>query len=421
METEVGIVGFECFSPLGTSFSATWQALVENRSGIGLIDRYKPAEQKLSGAAPVVFGGQIPLGYDEMAGSADRFRRSPEPAHHCVTPVCRQLFEALSFNIADHNPQRIALLGATALTAQISQHTLTTTQRPYVNFILNQCHNIPLALVAREFGLQGPSFTIGGACASGNHALLVAHQMITGGMLDCAVVVGFEFPLLPINAGGFHWLRALYKPDKQDDRAFDRPEAASRPFSIDRRGLLLAEAVGAVLLSDVDYARRIGWPIGAKIRGGYMNSDGDHLTRMAPNNVVVCMRGALEAARCSPDEIDCVNAHATSTPVGDAGELSGLAEVFGARLAELPVVANKSQLGHSLGASSILELMASVEGMKRSVLLPTLNHIPDPELPKAFIPTEATAYPHRVTLLNSFGFGGTNASLVVEACEQRQQ
>ena len=415
MESEVGIVGFECFSPLGTTFAETWQALASNRSGIGFIDRYDPSEQSLSGVSSVAFGGQIPLGYDEMAGSSDRFRRSPEPAHHCVTPVCRRLLEALEFDVANHNPQRIALLGATALTSQISQDTLTRSQRPYVNFILNQCHNIPLALVAREFGLQGPTFSIGGACASGNHALLVAYQMIKSGLLDCAIVVGYEFPLLPLNAGAFEWIRALYKRDRPSDRAYDNPEASSRPFSVDRRGLLLAEAVGAVLLTDVAYARRFGWPVKATIRGGYMNSDGDHLTRMVPDNVVTCMRGALAAAQCNPDDIECVNAHATSTPVGDAGELTGLAQLFGSRFRRLPVVANKSQLGHSLGASAILELMAAVEGMNLGVLLPTLNHIPDPALPEAFFPTEATEFAHKLTLLNSFGFGGTNASLVVAA------
>src|SRR5215472_1232363 len=118
MDTEVGVVGFDCFSPLGASFSETWQALAGNRSGIGFIDRYDPSEQPLSGVSSVVFGGQIPLSYDEMAGSSDRFRRSPEPAHHCVTPVCRRVLDALDFNITDHNPQRIGLIGATALTSQ---------------------------------------------------------------------------------------------------------------------------------------------------------------------------------------------------------------------------------------------------------------------------------------------------------------
>jgi 3-oxoacyl-[acyl-carrier-protein] synthase II len=126
------------------------------------------------------------------------------------------------------------------------------------------------------------------------------------------------------------------------------------------------------------------------------------------------MRQALSAAQCSADDIACVNAHATSTPVGDAGELYALQKVFGDRLAKLPVVANKSQLGHSLGASSVLELMLAVEGMNKRVLLPTLNYVFDSSLPPAFIANEAIAYEHRITLLNSFGFGGTNTSLVVE-------
>ena len=414
MESDVGIVGYDCLSPLGTTFRSTWQELINNRSGIRFIDRYDPAKETLKGVSSIAFGGQVPVAYAEMAGSNERFNRCPEPAHHCISPVCRRIFKEIDFNISQHDPQRVAILGATALTSGISQHTLTATQRPYVNFILNQCHNIPLTVAAKEFGLQGPSFSISGACASGNHAVFVAYHLVKTGLLDCALVAGYEFPLLPICVAGFEWLHALYKRDKPDDRAYDTPEAASRPFSRDRRGLLLAEAVGAVLISNLTYARRFGWPIKAVIRGGHMNSDGDHLTRMAPDNVVVCMRQALSAAQCSADDIACVNAHATSTPVGDAGELYALQKVFGDRLAKLPVVANKSQLGHSLGASSVLELMLAVEGMNKRVLLPTLNYVLDSALPPAFIANEAIAYEHRITLLNSFGFGGTNTSLVVE-------
>lgn len=415
MERQVAIIGYDCMSPLGSTFSATWRELANNRSGITFIDRYDPSKESLSGVSPVAFGGQLPLAYGDMAGSIERFNRSPEPAHHCVRRVCERVLADVDFNIAQHNPQRIALLGATALTSQISQHRLTTTQKPYVNFILNQCHNIPLTPVAQQFGIQGPSFSIGGACASSNHAIIIACHFIKTGLLDCALVTGYEFPLLPMCIAGFEWLRAVYKRDRLEDRAYDNPAAASRPFSRDRRGLLLAEAVGAVFVSDLEYARQIGWPIKAVIRGGYMNSDGGHLTRMAPENVTICMLEALNAARCNVEDIDCINAHATSTPVGDAGELTALEAVFGDRLKQIPIVANKSQLGHSLGASSVMELMAAVEGMDRSVLLPTLNYLPDPALPSAFIPAAASEHRHRVTLLNSFGFGGTNASIVVEA------
>lgn len=414
MENQAGIVEYDCLSSLGTSFSSTWKELINNRSGIRFIDRYDPAKETLSGVTSVAFAGQIPLIYAEMAGSKERFNKSPEPSHHCLTPVCQRILERLDFNVAQHNPQRIALLGATALTSQISQHALMMTQKPYVNFILTQCHNIPLALVAKEFGLRGPSFSISGACASGAHAIFVAYHLIKSGVVDCALVAGFEFPLLPICVGGFEWLHALYKRDKPTDRAYDHPEAASRPFSGDRRGFLLAEAVGAVFISDIAYARRMGWPIKATIRGGYLNSDGDHLTRMATDNIAVCMREALGVANCSIDDIDCINAHATSTPVGDAGELHGLQKVFRERLAKIPVVANKSQIGHSLGAASVIQLMLAVEGMNQGIVLPTLNYFQDPSLPRAFISVQAIEYEHRMTLLNSFGFGGTNASLVVE-------
>ncbi len=413
MEDAVAIIGYDCLSPLGTSFVSTWQELVQNGSGIKFIDRYQPAEQTLHGVSSISFGGQIPLAYAEMAGSIERFNRSPEPAYHCVRPVCQRVLQQLDFNIAQHDPQRFGLFGATALTSQISQQVLTATHRPYVNFMLNQCHNIPLALVAKEFGLQGPSFSIGGACASGSHAVMVAFQLIKAGVLDCALVVAYEFPILPICVAGFEWLNAVYKRDRPGDRAYDAPAAASRPFSYDRRGLVLAEAVGAVLISGAGYAWRLGWPIRAVIRGGYMNSDGDHLTRLAPDNVAACMRGALNAAGCSADEIDCINAHATSTPVGDAGELNGLRQVFGERLRLIRMVANKSQLGHSLGAASVMQLMIAAQGMSEGVLLPTLNYIKDPALPDARINDQTIDYDHKLALLNSFGFGGTNASLVV--------
>jgi len=415
MEKQVGIIGYDCLSPLGTTFSSTWKELVNNRSGVTCIDRYDPSKETLRGVSSITFAGQIPLAYAEMAGSSERYNRSPEPSSHCVRTVCQRVLAGIDFNASHHNPQRIAVFGATALTAQISQHVLTTTSRPYANFILNQCHNIPLAMVAKDFGLQGPSFSIGGACASGNHALFLAYHFIKTGLLDCALVVGYEFPLLPICAGGFEWLHALYKRDKPEDRAYDHPEAASRPFSRDRRGFVLAEAVGVVCLSGIEYAQRIGWPVKGIIHGGYLNSDGEHLTRMSTDNIALCMRQAMQAAQCRPEEVECINAHATSTPVGDAAELHALAQVFGAQLPRIPVVANKSQVGHSLGASSVLELMFAVEGMQASVLLPTLNYLPDPTLPEAFIPTSAMAYEHRLTLLNSFGFGGTNASLVVGA------
>ena len=413
MDNQVAIVDYDCLSPLGTDLASSWEALTNNRSGISFIDRYAPDQETLRGVSDVAYGGQIPLSYDELAGSAKRYNRSPEPAFHAVKMVSARILERLGFNIAHHNPQRIALLGATALSAQISQQVVMTTGRPYVNFMLNQCHNIPLSVVAKEFGIQGPSFSISGACASGNHALYLGYHFVKTGLVDCALIAGYEFPIVPVSVAGFEWLRALYKRTNPEDRAYTQPEKASRPYSKDRRGFLVAEGVGVVLLGEAGYVKKQDWPIQGFIRGGYLNSDGDHFTRIVPENVAHCMREALKTAACNKEDIDCINAHATSTPVGDAAEMNALYNVFGDQLATMPVVANKSQLGHSLGASSILEFIMAVEGMKNGVLLPTLNYIPDPDMPKAAVPAQTTDYAHQLTLLNSFGFGGTNGSLVV--------
>lgn len=409
----VSIVAYDCLSPLGADLASTWDGVVSNRSGIARIDRYDPNEGAWFAAQDAVYGGQIPLSYNELAGSAAKYDKFPEPAFHAVPLVCRRTLRQIDFCISQHNPQRIALLSATALTSQISQESLANLKRPYTGFILNQCHNIPMAVVAKEFGIQGPSFSIGAACASGNHALFIAHHLIKAGLVDCALVAGFEFPILSISVGGLDWLHALYRRDSPEDRAYDNPAKASRPFSNDRRGFLPGEGVGVVFLAAESYARSRGWPIKGAILGGYVNSDGDHLTRINPENIATCMRGALIASECDKEDIDCVNAHATSTPKGDAAEMQALREVFGQRLSDIPVVANKSQLGHSMGACSILELIIAVEGMNAGVVSPTLNYVRDPLLPDALVPAEAMERRHGRTLMNSFGFGGTNTSLVV--------
>jgi 3-oxoacyl-[acyl-carrier-protein] synthase II len=349
-----------------------------------------------------------------LAGSPEKLKRWAEPSYHTVKLLTHRIFARLSFDSHLRDPQRVALIGATAFSSQISRDFLSSTGTADSKFILNQCHNIPLAAAASEFGIRGPSFSVGSACASSGHALLLAAQMIEAGMLDCALVVGHEFPIQPACIGGLEWVNALYRRDEPADRAYESPALASRPFSKDRRGFVLAEGAAALLVSSATYARRHRWPTLAMLRGGYANSDADHLTRIDVDNIAYCMQAALGSARCPVDEVDCINAHATSTPLGDAAELRALHKVFGDRLREIPVVANKSQLGHCLGAASAVALTLSLKGMQEGVVLPTLNHVPDPSLPEAFLPSKALEHPHRLTLLNAFGFGGTNVSLIVE-------
>lgn len=418
MESQVVIVDYDCLTSLGTDVEGTWDAAAANRSGVRYLDRYVPGEERLRGVPDIAYAGQIPLSFEELAGSADRYDKWPEPGYHAVKLLAGRIFGRLAFDVSYHEPQRIGVLGGTALTAEISQDIVTRTGRPDTKFILHQCHNTPLAAVASDFGLQGPSFSIGSACASSGHALFLAGQLIRAGLMDAALVTGFEFPVLPICVGGFEWLKALYRRDDPNDRAYSDPAVASRPFSRDRRGFLLSEGVGAAFVTRADYAEAQGWPVRAVLRGGYVNSDGGHLTRISRDNVARCMRGALANAGCAVEVVECVNAHATSTPLGDEAELLALHEVFSDHLRRVPVVANKSQIGHALGASFILAMILAVEGMQHGVALPTLNHRPDPRLPEALVPPEALEHAHGVTLLNSFGFGGTNVSLVLEGGPQ---
>lgn len=417
MEDGIAVIDYDCLSSIGLDAALSWENLVKNRSGIGTIDRYNPNEETLQGVTAISYGGQVPTSFDELAGSSDRFKKWSEPSYHAVTTLSKRVFERIGFNIAQHDPQRIAFLGGTALTSQISRDTLAKTLKADSKFILNQCQNIPLSVAASEYGIKGPCFSVGSACSSSGHAIFLAFQFLKAGLIDCAFVVGYEFPLMPFSVGGLDWVNALYRRDTPEDRGYSDSTAASRPFSKDRRGFVLSEGAGAILISDSGYAQRMGWPIKGRIGGGYANSDADHITRASVSNISFCMSAAISAAGCNENDIDCVNAHGTSTPIGDAAELKALYEVFGPRLKEIPVVANKSQIGHSLGASSILALILALEGMHQGVALPTLNHVRDPSLPEAFIPPEAIEYKHKTTLLNSFGFGGTNISIVLERGE----
>ena len=414
MGNEVVIVDADCLCSAGTSVEAAWQVLAANGSGIRPITRYDPSAQQLPGVASIPYAGELPLPLEELAGSPERLKKWAEPSYHAVKVATKQVLGRLGFAGAQQDPQRVALIGATALSAQLSRDLLAATRTADPKFILNQCHNIPLAAAASEFGMRGPSFSVGAACASSASALLIAAQMIRADILDCALVVGHEFPIQPATIGGLEWVNALYRRDQPSDRAYDDSTLASRPFSQDRRGFVLAEGAAAVFLSGAAHARRNRWPELAVLRGGYANSDADHLTRINADNIGHCMRAALTSAGCSVTDIACINAHSTSTPIGDAAELKALHGLFGARLNEVPIVANKSQIGHCLGAASAVALTLSLKGMKEGVVLPTLNHVPDSRLPAAFLPTKAFEHRHRITLLNSFGFGGTNASLVVE-------
>jgi 3-oxoacyl-[acyl-carrier-protein] synthase II len=413
MKNKIAVIDYDCLTTVGADLESSWGNLMAKRSGIGYLDRYDRGNQLFQGVANIEYAGQIPLSFAALAGSEQKLQKWPEPHYHAVLTLTERVLKRLDFNISRHDPQRIAFLGGTALSPQMSGEMIVKTGRADPKYILNQCANVPLAAAASVFGIQGPSFNVGSACASSGHAVLLAANFIRNGMVDCAVVAGWEFPLTPLLMGGLSWLNALYRRELPEDRGFDDPAQASRPFSRDRSGFLPAEGAGLILLADFAYARKLDWPIKGYFKGGYLNSDGGHLTRAASANLAVCMSEALKTAKIDHDDIGCVSAHATSTPLGDAGEMEALAAVFGHKLRRLPVTALKSQLGHAFGAASILAAIFALEGMNRRLVPATLNYLSDPSLPAAGLEPDPRECRYENALVNSFGFGNTNVSLIL--------
>jgi len=415
MSEPIVVVDCDCMTALGLDLETTWRAMVANRSGVRSVTRFVPAAERLQGLEKLQYAAELPATYEELAGSPAALEKWQNPAHHATVALVSRVLKRIRYEPSDHDSHRVALLGATVLGAPHSRDVLGRTGSADSKFILNQCANIPLAVAASQHGIKGPSFSVSSACASSGHAILIASQLIQSGLLDCALVVATEFPISPSLLGGLDWIGAVYRRDSERDRAYDDPSASSRPLSPDRRGFVLAEGAGVVLLASASYAERHRWPRAAVLRGGYANSDADHLTRVSIPNVLHCVRRALESARCAPEDVDCINAHATSTPVGDKCEIVALSELFGRRLERVPVVANKSQLGHSLGAATMLAFVCAVKALRTGVIPPTLNYVVDAGLPPAFVPARSQAHPHQTTVVSSFGFGGTNICLVLGA------
>ena len=281
---------------------------------------------------------------------------------------------------------------------------------PY--FIPATIANLAPGQVSMRFGLRGPSFTTTSACSSGAHAIGEAFKWIQRGEMDAAVAGGAEAAVTGLGVGGFTAMRALSK--RNDD-----PTRASRPFDTDRDGFVIAEGAAMLILEEMDSAKKRGAPILAELRGYGASADAYHLTKPAPEGEGAqrAIQMALRDAECTPDRIDYVNAHATSTPLGDVEELGAIRRVFGGYATEgLMVSSTKSMTGHLLGAAGGLEAAFCVLALRDGRIPATINlDSPDPGA-EGFdlVANETREKPVSVTASNAFGFGGTNATLIFE-------
>ena len=275
-----------------------------------------------------------------------------------------------------------------------------------------QAHLEPLVQrLCRQLNLSGPAVSMSAACASGNYAFALARRWLQMGWCDVCLAGACDLAIMPTTLAGFANLRAL-------SRRNDDPQAASRPFDVDRDGFVMGEGGTLFVLERADQARRRSARAYAEVAGCGASSDAYHMVIPSPHPepAIAAMRQALADACLDPTAVDYVNAHATSTPVGDAAEAKVLETVFGAHLLRMPVSSTKGMTGHLLTAAAAVEALACIIAMDRQTLPPTINlHKPDPECRLRHVPNQAETHRVRVTASNSFGFGGSNTCLILRA------
>ncbi len=279
---------------------------------------------------------------------------------------------------------------------------------PYLNFFRRK-PDAASTILAKLFDCKGPNLAIVSACAAGSQAIGEAVRLIQDRKCDVMIAGGAEATLDFVGMSGFILLKAL-------SEKYETPQTASRPFDRKRNGFVMSEGAGAVVIEDLDHALSRGANILGEIKGYASSADAYRITDTHPKGLgaIIAIKGALEDASLSPDDVDYINAHGTSTTQNDLTETRAIKEVFGEHADKIPVSSNKSMLGHTIAAAGAIECILSLMGINRSVILPTINHeFRDPKCKLDYVPNEARKYKHNVVISNSFGFGGQNACLCI--------
>lgn len=409
----VVVTGLGVVSCNGIGVPEFWNSLVEGRSGIGTIESFDS-----TGLTTRIAGEVKGFSFDAKLGKRmARFTQFAISASREGMEMAGLL--SGSGGASQVNPERIGAAigsgigGFEFLTAQHAKFLDKGPGRFHPLTVPIVISNMASANVSIQYKLQGPNICISTACATGNHNIGAALDMIRLGRADAMIAGGTESTMTPFALDGYNQLRAL--STRNDD-----PAGASRPFSATRDGFVLAEGAGILVLEGLKHARRRGAEILAEVTGYGLTSDGYHLTAPEPEarGAAQAMQAALDDAGLAREEVGYINAHGTSTPLNDALETQAIKSVFGGHAAKLPVSSIKSMVGHSLGASAGLEAVASVLAIRNKILPPTINlHDPDPELDLDFIPNQAREQAVDVVLSNSFAFGGHNAAVVFRRFE----
>ncbi|MBM4245578.1 MAG: beta-ketoacyl-ACP synthase II [Deltaproteobacteria bacterium] len=404
----VAITGLGAVSPLGCSVERNWEGLLAGRSGIRPISRFACED------FPTRIAGEVPdFSPDDFVEKKDRKKMDLfiQYALGAATMAMRDS----GLVIGEENAGRVGVIvgvgigGLATIEDTHSSFLETRLKRLSPFFIPKLIGNLAPGQISIRFGAKGINYAPTSACASGAHGVGEAFRLVRDGYLDAALAGGAEAAVTPLGVAGFGVMRALSTRN-------DEPERASRPFDRDRDGFVIGEGAAILVLEEMQSALARGATIVAEVIGYGANSDAFHITQPAPEGggAAECMRLALADAGVAPAEVGYVNAHGTSTEHNDANETLAIKHVFGEHAARLAVSSTKSMTGHLLGAAGGLEAVYAALALREQMLPPTINYeSPDPACDLDYVPNRARAASFDVAVSNSFGFGGTNACLVL--------
>lgn len=412
-ERRVVVTGMGAVTVLGTGLRTFWEGLLAGRSGIRKITQFDAS------ALPCQIAGEVPDFNPEQFMDRKEARRMARSSQMALA-AAKMAIDDAGLRTPMQEPERTGVSFGTSIGGlekfDEGISTLRTQGLAKVNpfTIPLGLPNVPAFLISQQFQCLGPNTTVATACATGTQAVGDGFEFIRHGRADVVVTGGTEALIQDFAIAGFCAMRAL--PVNYNDN----PQAASRPFNIDREGFVFSEGSGSLILESLEHAQSRKARIYAEVAGHASSCDGYNLAAPDPEGAgaIRAMRWALEDARVAPNKVDYINAHGTSTPLNDAGETRSIKKVFGEHAYHLAVSSIKSMLGHALGASGALEAIACALTIYESVIPPTINYInPDPELDLDYVPNTARRQEVRATLSNSFGLGGQNACLVLKRFE----
>ncbi|MBQ3059712.1 MAG: beta-ketoacyl-[Desulfovibrio sp.] len=401
------ITGMGAITPLGLNVADYWKNLVGGICGIGPIDCCDVS------ALPVRMAAQV-RGFD--AGRLPRaVQRASSPFMQYAFAAAEQALGESGLHVA-HCPERVGVvmgtaMGGVSLTAQTQ--TAFDGGRPRVSpcFVPASIGNMAAAHVAITYGMRGPGLTVNTACSAGGDALMLAAMLLLTGEADAVLAAGGESILCPVVISSLAQAKAL-------SRHNDDPQHACRPFDLGRDGFVIGEGGGAILLETESHALARGARIRAVLAGWGNTMDGYHITAPCPDGqgAAACMRKALQRAGLAPADIGYINAHGTSTVLGDKAETLAIKSVFGGRGEAPPVSSTKGATGHLMGAGGLTEVITCIKALEEGLLPPTLNlETPDPDCDLDYVPNVARTACIRAAMSNSLGFGGQNSSIIVSS------